>query len=121
MARSSECTGSYAHKVLDRDPHCQRRLISSTENEAPRDPLAVEAFVSISLLGENLGDPLAFRVENPIAEAPVYGNERLAAGGDYVQPSVIVHVYDHCRCGVKKVDTPRCGWSLGVVGIGNAL
>src|SRR5260370_30164924 len=30
MARSSECTGSYAHKVLDRDPHCQRRLISST-------------------------------------------------------------------------------------------
>src|SRR5260370_15202773 len=30
MARSSECTGSYAHKVLDRDLHCQRRLISST-------------------------------------------------------------------------------------------
>src|SRR5713226_8118234 len=29
MARSSECTGSYAHKVLDRDPHCQRRLIST--------------------------------------------------------------------------------------------
>src|SRR5713101_6427534 len=29
MARSSECTGSYAHKVLDRDPHCQRRLITT--------------------------------------------------------------------------------------------
>lgn len=42
-------------------------------------------------------------------------------GGNYVQSSVIVHVYDYSRCRVQEVDTPRHGWSLGVVGIGNAL
>src|SRR5713226_6944894 len=30
MARSSECTEQYAQKVFDRDPHCQRGLVSST-------------------------------------------------------------------------------------------
>ncbi len=30
MARSSECTEQYAQKVFDRDPHCQRRLLTST-------------------------------------------------------------------------------------------
>jgi len=30
MARSSECTEQYAQKVFDRDPHCQRRLFSTT-------------------------------------------------------------------------------------------
>src|ERR1035438_5073443 len=29
MARSSECTEQYAQKVLDRDPHCQRRDVST--------------------------------------------------------------------------------------------
>ena len=28
MARSSECTEQYAQKVLDRGPHCQRRLVT---------------------------------------------------------------------------------------------
>jgi hypothetical protein len=37
MARSSECTEQYAQKVLDRDPHCQRRLITSfVVNYTPR-------------------------------------------------------------------------------------
>jgi hypothetical protein len=31
MARSSECTGSYAQKELDIRRHCQRRLISTTK------------------------------------------------------------------------------------------
>src|ERR1022692_176276 len=30
MARSSECTEQYAQKVLDRDPHCQRRDVTPT-------------------------------------------------------------------------------------------
>src|SRR6266851_7718794 len=31
MARSSECTERYAQKVLDRDPHCQRGLITPVD------------------------------------------------------------------------------------------
>src|SRR5712692_11431911 len=47
MARSSECTGSYAHKVLDRDPHCQRRLIASDDGRVL--PLQVKCLAWISL------------------------------------------------------------------------
>src|SRR5450631_631492 len=32
MARSSECTEQYAQKVLDRGPHCQRRLITTVRH-----------------------------------------------------------------------------------------
>ena len=40
MARSSECTEQYAQKVFDRDPHCQRRLlttVSAAEQETKKD------------------------------------------------------------------------------------
>ena len=36
MARSSECTQQYAQKLLDRDPHCQRRDLSPTNKKAHR-------------------------------------------------------------------------------------
>src|SRR5580765_9074221 len=58
MARSSECTEQYAQKVFDRDPHCQRRLVSPS---IPSVRVLLSRFFShqprqISLLGAVVRD-----------------------------------------------------------------
>src|ERR1039457_5728024 len=90
MARSSECTEQYAQKVFDRDPHCQRGLFSTIDNQVSKPPLDARVAgrsrdlsrvpVICSRVGRNL-------VQN-FAEGEIFGMTREVPSRRCVAPAV---------------------------------